>query len=42
MAPEYEEIFLSHIIATYAQIYAYREKIDTIADIKNTDYSDIG
>ena len=41
IAPEYEEIFLSHVIATCAQIYAYREKIDTLADIKNTDYSEL-
>jgi hypothetical protein len=32
-------VFLPHVIATWAQLYAYREKIDTIAGIKITSYS---
>ncbi len=34
-----KDAFLSLVIATWAQIYAYREKIDTIARIKEPDYS---
>jgi hypothetical protein len=34
-------LFISHVIATWAQLYAYREKIDTIAGIKELDYSDL-
>jgi hypothetical protein len=41
LTPEYEDIFLSHAIATWAQIYAYREKIDNIAGIKDADYGDL-
>jgi hypothetical protein len=29
------------VIATWAQIYAYREYIDTMSGIKNPDYSDL-
>jgi hypothetical protein len=34
-------IFIWRFIATFAQIYAYREQIDTIAGIKEPDYSDL-
>lgn len=36
-----KDMFASHVIATWAQIYAYREKIDTIAGITEPDYSDL-
>ena len=41
MVPNKKNIFISHIIATWAQMYAYREKLDIIANIKKPDYSDL-
>jgi len=41
VSPEYKDIFRCHVIATWAQIYAYREKIDIIAGIEDTDYSNL-
>ena len=41
LPPEYKNIFHSHVIATCAQIYAYREKIDIIAGIEDADYSNL-
>jgi hypothetical protein len=34
-------IFIAQVIATWAQVYAYREYIDTMSGIKNPDYSDL-
>jgi len=39
--PKLKKTVLSHIIAMWAQIYAYREKMDTIAGIKKPDYTDL-
>ena len=39
--PEQNKLFIYHLIATWAELYAYREKIDTIAGIKEPDYSDL-
>jgi len=36
-----KNVFLSYVIATWAELYAYREKIDTNAGIKDPDYSDL-
>jgi len=33
--------FIAQVIATWAQIYAHREYIDTMSGIKNPDYSDL-
>jgi hypothetical protein len=33
--------FLSHVIATWAKLYSYREKLDTIAGVMKPDYSDL-
>jgi len=33
--------FLWNVIATWAKLYAYREKLDTTAGIEKTDYSDL-
>ncbi len=35
------ELFISNVIFTWAQIYAYREKIDFVAGIKEPDYADL-
>ena len=39
--PELKNMFLSLKIATWAQMYAYREKIDTMAGIKEPDFSEL-
>ncbi len=39
--PKLKKRLISHVIATWAQIYAYIEKIDTIASVKEPDYTDI-
>ena len=36
-----KNVFLSYVIATWAELYAYREKIDTNAGIKDPDFSDL-
>ena len=36
-----KNVFLSYVIATWAELYAYREKIDINAGIKDPDYSDL-
>lgn len=36
-----KKTFVSHVIATWAQIYAYREKLDAIANLKKSDYTDL-
>jgi hypothetical protein len=38
---ELKDVFISSVIVTWAEIYAYREKIDTMAGIENSDYSDL-
>jgi hypothetical protein len=39
--PELKKIIIPYILAFYAQIYAFREQLDTIANIKNPDYTDM-
>ncbi len=39
--PDLEFLFLSNVLATWAQVYAEREKIDGIAGIEELDYSDL-
>ena len=41
ITPELKSTFLSLKIATWAQMYAYREKIDTIDGVKEADYSEL-
>jgi len=41
ISPKLREVFIFSVIATWAQIYGYREKIDTIAEITKLDFSDI-
>ena len=38
---ELKDVFISSVIGTWAEIYAYREKIDTLAGIKNPDFTDL-
>ena len=39
--PELRSLFISNVLATWAQIYAEREKVDDIAGIQEPDYSDL-
>jgi hypothetical protein len=39
--PDLESLFISSVLATWAQVYAEREKIDNIAGIRELDYSDM-
>jgi hypothetical protein len=39
--PDIRSSFIINVLATWAQIYAYREKIDAIAGIQEPDYSDL-
>ena len=39
--PDLRSLFISNVLATWAQIYAEREKIDDIAGIQEPDYSDL-
>ncbi len=39
--PKLELFFKSNMLATWSEIYAYREKIDSIAGIKEPDFSDL-
>jgi len=41
LSPQLKDVFISSVLATWAELYAYREKIDTMAGIKNPDYSDL-
>jgi hypothetical protein len=39
--PDLKSLFISNVLATWAQIYAEREKVDDIAGIQEPDYSDL-
>jgi hypothetical protein len=39
--PDLRSLFISNVLATWAQIYAEREKVDDIAGIQEPDYSDL-
>jgi hypothetical protein len=39
--PKLELFFKSNLLATWSEIYSYREKIDSIAGIKELDFSDL-
>ncbi len=39
--PKLELFYKSNMLATWSEIYAYREKIDSIAGIKEPDFSDL-
>jgi hypothetical protein len=39
--PKIKKIIIPYILAFYAQIYAFREQLDTIANFKNPDYTDM-
>ena len=39
--PNLKKTALSHVIAMWAQIYAYREITDTVASVKESDYTDL-
>jgi len=39
--PELKSLFVSSVLASWAQVYAEREKVDTIAGIEEPDYSDL-
>jgi hypothetical protein len=39
--PDLKSLFISSVLATLAQIYAEREKVDSIAGIQEPDYSDL-
>jgi hypothetical protein len=39
--PDLKSLFISNVLATWAQIYAEREKVDDLAGIQEPDYSDM-
>ena len=39
--PDLKFMFISNVLASWAQVYAEREKVDTIAGIEEPDYSDL-
>jgi len=41
VSSDLKNTFLIHVTATWAQIYAYREKIDDIVNVKDPNYSDL-
>ena len=41
VSSESRDVFITHVLACWAQIYAYRQEIDILAGIENPDFSDL-